>query len=76
MRPGITGIGSLIFRDEEGIIAKNMPENPKAILRKCNLTVQRVAGGWYFHNISFRTDMKILFLTFWCFIEKGFRTGL
>ncbi|MBK8372253.1 MAG: sugar transferase [Saprospiraceae bacterium] len=70
MRPGITGIGSLIFRDEEGIIAKNMPENPKLFYENVILPYKGVLEVWYFHNISFRTDMKILFLTFWSLLKK------
>lgn len=65
IRPGITGIGSLIFRDEEGIIENNKPENPKLFYENVILPYKGALEVWYFHNISFWTDLKILILTFW-----------
>jgi lipopolysaccharide/colanic/teichoic acid biosynthesis glycosyltransferase len=69
IRPGITGIGSLIFRDEEGIIENNKPENPKLFYENVILPYKGALEVWYFHNISFWTDLKILILTFWSLLK-------
>jgi len=60
VRPGITGIGSIIFRDEERIISssKDIKLAYKEIFQyKGELEM------WYQKNISFLTDCKIVFLT-------------
>ncbi len=61
-KPGITGIGSIVFRDEEKLVSetKLSPEqfyNEIIGPYKCNLEI------WYGKNISFLTDLKILILT-------------
>ena len=61
-KPGITGIGSLIFRDEEKIISD--AEDPKAMY----LTVFAYKGQlerWYQENASLFLDLMIIFLTGW-----------
>lgn len=67
VKPGITGIGSVVFRDEEKLFSQtSMPPeqfyNEVIGPYKCNLEI------WYGKNISFCTDMKILILTFWVVI--------
>ena len=60
--PGITGIGSVIFRDEEKIISDS---------QDIQLTYRQIfeykgrLEQWYQQNISFYTDFMILFLTAW-----------
>lgn len=62
--PGITGIGSIIFRDEEKWISES--ELP---VREFYETVIAPYKGelemWYIDHRSFLTDLKLLFLTFW-----------
>jgi len=71
MRPGITGIGSLIFRNEEGIIANNKPENPKIFYENVILPYKGSLELWYYENTSFSTDITILFLTFLSVIKSN-----
>lgn len=71
IRPGITGIGSLIFRDEEGIIAINKPEDPKLFYENIILPYKGALELWYYKHISFLTDIKILFLTFWSLVSTN-----
>jgi lipopolysaccharide/colanic/teichoic acid biosynthesis glycosyltransferase len=64
VKPGITGIGSVIFRDEEKIISgSGMPP------RECYATVIAPYKGtlelWYQQHQSFVTDLKIILLTVW-----------
>ncbi len=61
-RPGITGIGSVIFRDEEKIMSES--KDVQATYRR----VFRYKGDvemWYQERISFFTDLMIIFLTAW-----------
>lgn len=63
MKPGLSGIGSIIFRDEEHIIslAKNPIEFVKEHLQphKGNLEI------WYHEHRSLWVDTMIVFLTVW-----------
>lgn len=59
-KPGITGIGSLIFRDEEKLLSE--VKDPKAFYS----TIFPYKGSlemWYGEKVSLRTDLKIIFLT-------------
>ena len=60
--PGMTGIGSVIFRDEEKIISQSQD------IQAAYHAVFQHKGEvemWYQKNISFYTDLVILFLTGW-----------
>lgn len=61
-RPGITGIGSLIFRDEERIVAQS--ENPHETYESI-FPYKGALELWYRENISLFTDIQIIFLTVW-----------
>jgi len=61
-RPGITGIGSVIFRDEEKIISESKD------IQKTYQKISEYKGElekWYQQHISFYTDFMIIFLTAW-----------
>lgn len=73
VKPGLTGIGSLIFRDEEELITqvkesggdtwdfyKNQIYPHKGELEK-----------WYQKNQSFWTDLKIIFATAWTVVRPN-----
>ena len=60
--PGITGIGSVIFRDEEKIISDS--KDIQLAYRQIFEYKGRLEQ-WYQQNISFYTDFMILFLTAW-----------
>ena len=61
-RPGITGIGSVIFRDEEKLISesKDMQATYRDIFR-----YKGALEMWYQQHLSFYTDFMIIFLTAW-----------
>jgi lipopolysaccharide/colanic/teichoic acid biosynthesis glycosyltransferase len=59
-KPGITGIGSLIFRDEEKIISA--AEDPKAKYAEI-YPYKGALEMWYQQNASLYTDFVIIFLT-------------
>ena len=61
-KPGMTGIGSLIFRDEEKLISD--AADPKAMYA----TIYPFKGAlemWYQQHASLYTDFMIIFLTAW-----------
>lgn len=65
VKPGITGIGSLIFRDEEKIVSE--AADPKAMYSKI-FPFKGALEMWYQKNASVLTDFKIIFLTAWSII--------
>jgi lipopolysaccharide/colanic/teichoic acid biosynthesis glycosyltransferase len=64
VKPGITGIGSIIFRDEEKLLsATDMP--PHDFYREHIAPYKGALELWYQKNASIGTDLKIIFLTAW-----------
>ncbi len=61
-KPGITGIGSLIFRDEEKIISD--AQDPKAMYANI-YPYKGQLEMWYQQHASLYTDCMIIFLTAW-----------
>lgn len=62
--PGITGIGSIIFRDEERIISASRL-SPKDFYAQHIAPYKGALELWYLENASMLTDIKLLFLTAW-----------
>ena len=67
VKPGITGIGSVVFRDEEELItkAKERGKDPKKFYREEIYPYKGALEKWYQENQSFFLDLMILFLTGW-----------
>ena len=63
-KPGLTGIGSIVFRDEEDLISKTK-KNKKEYYENVICLHKGELELWYKENISFWTDFKIIFLTAW-----------
>jgi lipopolysaccharide/colanic/teichoic acid biosynthesis glycosyltransferase len=63
--PGITGIGSVIFRDEEHLVTNSTDR--EATYRQI-FQYKGEVEKWYQKKISFYTDFMILFLTAWYII--------
>jgi lipopolysaccharide/colanic/teichoic acid biosynthesis glycosyltransferase len=62
MKPGLTGIGSIVFRDEEELIR----QSPKEKMRFYEEDIAPLKGAlelWYFNNRSFILDLKIIIAT-------------
>ncbi|KXK40730.1 MAG: sugar transferase [Bacteroidetes bacterium OLB9] len=72
-RPGITGIGSLVFRDEEMLVTaiKEKGLDPMEYYLNHIYPYKGVLEKWYFHNISLYTDSVILLLTFNSLFNKN-----
>jgi lipopolysaccharide/colanic/teichoic acid biosynthesis glycosyltransferase len=68
VRPGLTGAGSIVFRDEEAILsASAMPVD------ECYAKIIAPQKGalelWYQKNMSLTTDLKLIFLTAWVIVR-------
>jgi lipopolysaccharide/colanic/teichoic acid biosynthesis glycosyltransferase len=64
VKPGLTGIGSIVFRDEELIITKSHL-SPAECYRTIILPNKGALEIWYQQHLSFFTDIMLLFLTAW-----------
>ncbi len=62
--PGLTGIGSILFRDEELIIT-NSKLPPHECYRVVILPFKGALEVWYQQHRNFYTDFMIMFLTAW-----------
>ena len=65
LRPGITGIGSLVFRDEEKLVSlcKENGGDPKAYYREHIFPYKGSVECWYASKQSFRIDFLLLIAT-------------
>jgi lipopolysaccharide/colanic/teichoic acid biosynthesis glycosyltransferase len=66
--PGITGIGSIVFRDEENLISESK-RSAKDFYADTIAPYKGELELWYQTNISFYTDIKIIILTAWVIIS-------
>jgi lipopolysaccharide/colanic/teichoic acid biosynthesis glycosyltransferase len=67
VKPGITGIGSVIFRDEEKLISE--AADAKEMYKKI-FPYKGELEIWYQKNQSFLTDCKIIFLTAYSIVKS------
>lgn len=67
VKPGITGIGSIIFRDEEKYLSAPGVD-PKRLYKEQIAPYKGTLEIWYQNNASVWVDMKLIFLTAWVII--------
>lgn len=63
-RPGLTGIASLIFRDEEAYVSAT-DMDPVVFYKNVICAYKGELELWYYRNRSMITDLRILLLTGW-----------
>ena len=69
VRPGLTGIGSIIFRDEESLIslaAEN--ENPHDYYKRVIAPYKGELEIWYHSHRSVFLDSQLIFMTAWAIV--------
>ena len=68
--PGITGIGSVVFRDEEELmdLVATQGNDSMEFKRDVIFPYKSALEIWYINNQSFFVDLKIIFLTAWAII--------
>lgn len=70
MKPGLTGIGSICFRDEEAITAR-AKKSPQEVYRDDIAPYKGELELWYQRHQSLLLDAKLLFLTAWVVVRPG-----
>ena len=65
VKPGLTGIGSIIFRDEESFISAVKDEDPHEFYKRIIAPYKGELEMWYQENNSFLLDLQLIFMTAW-----------
>jgi lipopolysaccharide/colanic/teichoic acid biosynthesis glycosyltransferase len=65
VKPGLTGIGSIIFRDEESIISAVTDEEPHEFYKRVIAPYKGELEMWYQQHNSFFLDLQLIFMTAW-----------
>jgi len=69
VKPGLTGIGSIVFRDEESLIslaAEN--ENPHDFYKRVIAPYKGELEMWYQKHRSLYLDIQLIFITAWAIV--------
>ncbi len=64
VKPGLTGLGSIVFRDEERLLTET-DLDPLEFATKCIPPYKGSLELWYQDHLSAWTDFMIVFLTAW-----------
>ena len=72
MKPGLTGIGSIVFRNEEEIL-NNADMDLEEFYEKYITPYKAELELWYKQKQSFLCDLQIIFLTAWAILFKESR---
>lgn len=68
VKPGLTGIGSIVFRDEESIISAVEDEDPHEFYRRVIAPYKAELEMWYQKHNSFILDLQLIFMTAWAIL--------
>lgn len=69
-RPGVTGIGSIIFRDEERLLSAPGVD-PRKFYEDKIAPYKGELEMWYLKRQSMATDLRLMFLTVWVVLRPG-----
>ena len=69
VKPGLTGIGSIIFRDEESIISAVTDEDPHEFYKRIIAPYKGELEMWYQEHNSFFLDLQLIFMTAWVILS-------
>ena len=73
VKPGLTGIGSIIFRDEESIISAVKEEDPHEFYKRVIAPYKGELEMWYQDHRSFLLDLQLIFMTAWVILFTNSR---
>ena len=71
VKPGLTGIGSIVFRDEESIISAVKDEDPHEFYKRIIAPYKGELEMWYQEHNSFFLDLQLIFMTAWVILVPG-----
>lgn len=66
-KPGLSGIGSIIFRDEEKLLSETKMD-PADFYKEFISPYKGELEMWYQKNLSFKIDILLIFLTVWVIV--------
>lgn len=67
VKPGLTGIGSIVFRDEERLLTETEMDT-KEFYDKYIAPYKGELELWYQNHLSFYTDLMLIILTVWAVV--------
>ncbi len=67
-KPGLSGIGSIIFRDEEKLLTETTMDKSEYYAQFIS-PYKGELELWYQKNLSFKTDVLLIFLTVWVILS-------
>lgn len=67
LKPGITGIGSIVFRDEEKILSESIMDATECYIKQI-APYKGKLEEWYLENRSLYIDFVLIFLTAWVIV--------
>ena len=67
VKPGLTGIGSIVFRDEESILTES-ELTPHECYKEIILPYKGELEIWYQTNCSLFLDLQLIFMTAWVIV--------
>ena len=74
VRPGLTGIGSIIFRDEESLISSAAEnEDPHDFYKRIIAPYKGELEIWYHSHRSLFLDFQLIFMTAWAIVSPETR---
>lgn len=65
VKPGLTGIGSIVFRDEESLISAVKDEDPHVFYKRVIAPYKGKLEMWYQDHCSIYLDLQLIFMTAW-----------
>jgi len=68
VKPGLTGIGSIIFRDEERLLSETTMSLDEFYAKHIS-PYKGELELWYQKHLSFYTDFMLIFLTAWVIVS-------
>ena len=73
VKPGLTGIGSIVFRDEESLISAVKDEDPHEFYKRVIAPYKGELEMWYQDHKSLLLDLQLIFMTAWVILFPGSR---
>ena len=70
VRPGVTGIGSIVFRDEERLLSRPGVD-PRAFYGEQIAPYKGALEMWYLEHQSLMLDLRLMVLTVWVVLRPG-----
>jgi len=71
LKPGLSGVSSIVFRDEENYFIENSPEKNKLIYQNKIAPFKGELEMWYSRNQSFIVDVLLIIITIFSIVKPA-----